>query len=217
MSKIEIMIVDDHLVVREGLKQMLEIENDITVVAEAKSGMECLEILEDCEPDIIFMDIRMAGINGIETTRLVCEKYPHIKVVMLTIYEDNQYVTEAMKVGAKGYILKNVKRDDLISIVHHIAEGRAILDPKVTRAVVNYLAKENSGSKRTEEPHLTQRELEVLHFITAGHTDRKISEVMHISTHTVRSHIKSLFRKLGVSSKSQATSVALKKRIIRLD
>jgi DNA-binding NarL/FixJ family response regulator len=126
------MIVDDHLVVREGLKQLLEIDTDIKVIGEASNGLECLGLLERVSPDIIFMDVKMPGISGIETTRLICQRYPNMKIVMLTIYGDGQYVTEALHAGAKGYILKKVKREELINVIHHVMENGAFLDPAVT-------------------------------------------------------------------------------------
>ncbi len=215
MNKIKIMIVDDHLVVREGLRQLLETVDHIEVVAEASSGFECLELMDKSLPDIIFMDVKMPGINGIETTRLVCEKYPNSKVIMLTIYDDEQFVKEGIRVGAKGYVLKKVERDELIKIIDHVIEDRAFLDPNVTASVFGHLrkGKETSHGEAQGTP-LTQRELEVLKCAVGGHTDRAISELLCISEHTVRSHIKSLFKKLRVSSKSQMVAKALRDGII---
>jgi len=213
-QKIKIMIVDDHPVVREGLKQLLEIDDDTEVVAEASSGLECLQLLERYCPDIVFMDVKMPGISGIETTRLVCQRYPNVKVIMLTIYSDNQYVTEAIQVGAKGYILKKVNRDELIKIIHHVMEGEAFLDSTLAAKVFDHLRKDKKTFKETAKARLTQREFEVLRDIVAGLTDHNIAESLYISKHTVRSHIKSLYRKLGVSSRSQAVAKAIHERII---
>ena len=212
MDKIRVMIVDDHLVVREGLKQLLEIEEDIRVVAEAGSGLECLEMMEKTLPDLVFMDVRMPGISGIETARLVCQRYPQVKVIVLTIYEDDQYVREAIKAGAKGYVLKQVGRDELIRIVRDVMEDRAFLDPKVASAVFDHV--KGGTGKAQREGTLTQRELEVLQQIAQGSSDRTIAESLHISEHTVRSHIKNLYRKLGVSSRAHAVAKALGEGII---
>jgi len=214
---IRVMIVDDHVVVREGLKQLLGLEDDIDVIAEASNGFECLDLLEKISPDLIFMDVRMPGISGIEATRLVCDKYPHVKVIMLTIYEDDKYVTEALKAGAKGYILKKVNRDELIKVIHHVMEGRAFLDPAVTTTIVNRFKRHEVPFEPEEKAQLTHRELEVLKGMVAGHTDRKIAECLFISEHTVRTHIKSLYRKLGVSSKSRAVAKAMHDKIIITD
>jgi DNA-binding NarL/FixJ family response regulator len=217
MPKIKVMIVDDHEVVREGLKQLLEIGDGLEVIAQASSGLKCLEMLEKVSPDLIFMDVRMPGISGIETTRLVHQKYPAIKIIMLTIYEDDQYVTEAIQAGAQAYVLKKVQREELVKIVQHVMENRAFLDPSVTANIFNRLKREGTGPAREEKPSLTQRELEVLRAMVKGQTDRATADSLHISEYTVRSHIKSLYRKLGVSSKSQAVSKAIQDRIIQAD
>ncbi|PWB67132.1 MAG: DNA-binding response regulator [Deltaproteobacteria bacterium] len=216
MEKIKVMIVDDHPVVREGLKQLCEIDEVMEVIAEARTGLECLQQLEKVSPDLIFMDIRMPGINGIESTRLVSEKYPHIKVIILTIYEDDQYVTEAIRAGAKGYVLKKVQREELLKIVHQVMENQAFLDPTVTADIFNRLKKEPQDSKGSGKVLFTRRELEILKEIAAGNTDRAIAEVLCISEHTVRSHVKSLFRKMGVSSRAKAVTQALQGRIITM-
>ncbi len=211
---IKIMIVDDHIIVREGLKQLLSVQNDIEVIAESSNGLECLGLLQKLSPDIILMDVKMPGISGIETTRLVCLKYPHIKIIMLTIYDDDKYVTEAIQAGAKGYILKKINRDELVKVIHHVMEGRVFLDPNVTAAIVNRFKCRDMPFGQEEKTQLTQREFEVLKGIVLGHTDRKIGESLYISEHTVRTHIKSLYRKLGVSSKSQAVAKAIHEKII---
>jgi len=215
MNKIRVMIVDDHPVVREGLRQLIETDDHIEVVAEASNGFECLQLLDKSSPDIIFMDVKMPGISGIETTRLVCKKYPNVKVIMLTIYDDEQYIKDAIRVGAKGYVLKKVKRDELIKIVNHVIEDRAFLDPMVTATVFDHLRGGNKTFKEeSEKVQLTQRELEVLKCIVGGQKDRTIAESLYISEHTVRSHIKSIYRKLYVSSRSQAVAKAMRDRII---
>ncbi len=212
MDKIKVMIVDDHLVVREGLKQLLEIEEDIRVVAEAGSGLECLEMVEKTPPDLVFMDVRMPGISGIETARLLCQRHPQVKVIVLTIYEDDRYVREAIKAGAKGYVLKKVGREELIRIVRDVMADRPFLDPSVASAVFEHL--KGGAAETRSEATLTQRELEVLQHIAAGKSDRAIGERLHISEHTVRSHIKNLYRKLGVSSRAHAVAKALTEGII---
>jgi DNA-binding NarL/FixJ family response regulator len=214
-AKLKTMIVDDHPVVREGLKQLLEVDGEIQVIAEAGNGLECLRQLDKHSPDLIFMDVRMPGISGIETTRLIHQKYPRIKIIMLTIYDDDQYVTGAIQAGANGYVLKKVQRDELIQIIHLVMGNQAFLDPSVTANVFNLLKRGKNTPERAEKASLTHRELEILKGIVAGHTDRKIGEFLHVSEHTVRSHIKSLYRKLRVSSKSQAVAKALQYKIIQ--
>jgi len=208
------MIVDDHLVVREGLRQLLELEDDIEVVAEAGSGLECLEIIETSCPDLIFMDIRMPGINGIETTRLVRRKCPDAKIIMLTIYQDNQHIAEAIQAGARGYVLKDVKRENLINIIHHVIQEGAFLDPAVASELFNHIKNGKPAAMEARRPRFTHRELEVLNLLVDGRKDREISDFLNISEHTVRSHMKNLFRKLGVSSRSQAVAKAIQGDLI---
>lgn len=211
-NKTKVMIVDDHQVVRAGLKQLLETDDRLEVVGEAENGLDCLKLLETTSPDLIFMDVKMPGINGIETTRVVCLKYPHIKVIMLTIYDDDHYVTEAIKVGAKGYVLKNIQREALLKVINDVINDQSFLDPTVTGPVFNKIKqKDPRGVKRLS---LTHRELEVLKSIVDGYTDRMAAEQLNISEHTVRSHIKSIFKKLQVGSKAQAVAIAISDKII---
>ncbi|MCP4577582.1 MAG: response regulator transcription factor [Deltaproteobacteria bacterium] len=217
MHKIKVLIVDDHVLIREGLKQLLSLEDDIEIVAEAGSGLECLELLKEHYADIIFMDIKMPGINGIETTRLVCQKYPQVKVIMLTIYEDDEYVTNAIQAGAKGFVLKKVSRNELIKVMHNIMKDQAFLDASVTAAIFKKIQQKEKGFKSEAKAELSLRELEVLNHLVEGFTDRKISEALCISEHTVRSHLKSIYRQLRVSSRSQAVAKGIQDRIINRD
>jgi DNA-binding NarL/FixJ family response regulator len=222
MDKIKVMIVDDHSMVREGLKQLLGMDDNIEIIAEANNGLKCLQLMERFHPDIIFMDIKMPGISGIETTRLVCQKYPKVKVIMLTIYDEDQYVIEAIQAGAKGYVLKKIERDELIKITHHVMKEGTFLDSPIVKGIFNYLKfnylkKDKKDFQEDAEEQLTQRELEILKGIVEGLTDRSIGESLFISEHTVRSHIKSLYRKLRVSSKAQAVARAIQKKMINID
>lgn len=214
MKKIRVMIVDDHEVVREGLKQILSLDDQIEILGEAASGLECLEILEDWMSDIILMDIRMTGINGIETTRLICKKYPELKVIMLTLYGESQYVTDAIQAGAKGYVLKSVKRKELVKIIHDIHSDRTFLDPKVTEAVFENIKQKETQSKGEIKIELTKRELEILKYIVDGFKERQIAETLFISEHTVRSHVKNIYKKFRVTSRSQAVAKAVRENII---
>jgi len=214
VDTVRVMIVDDHLVVREGLKQLLEIGNEIEVVAEASSGLECLQIIGELVPDIVFMDISMPGISGIEITRLLTEKLPSVKIIILTIYDDDQYVTEAIKAGAKAYLLKNTTRKQLMEVVRHVLRGRAFLDPNVTTGVFGELKRGSHTLSQEEKAFLTTRELEIIKAIVDGLKDKDIADTLSISEHTVRSHVKSIFRKLKVSSRSQAVTKAFEQGLV---
>ena len=213
-NKTKVMIVDDHQMVREGLKQLLETDDGLEVVGEAESGLDCLKLLETTSPELIFMDVKMPGINGIETTRVVCRTYPHIKVIMLTIYDDEHYVTEAIKVGAKGYVLKNIQREALLKVINDVINDQSFLDPTVTGPIFDEIKQKTIDPGEVKRLSLTHRELEVLKSIVEGYTDRKAAEQLSISEHTVRSHIKSIFKKLQVGSKAQAVAIAINDKII---
>ncbi len=215
MRKCKIMIVDDHVIVQEGLKQLLEIGGEYDIVGIASSGVECMQLLETkVNPDIILMDVKMQGVSGIETTRLIKEKYPNIKVVMLTIYKDEHYVTDAINAGANGFVLKNVRREGLINIISHVMNKGAFLDPTVTACILGQV-KNNKQSQQNS--NLTFRELEILKELVAGNKDEEIANLINISKFTVRSHLKNIFKKLGVNSRSQAVTKAISQNIINLE
>jgi len=214
MKKIRVMIVDDQLIVREGLKKLLEISDNIEVVAEASSGLDCIELIEKAKPKIILMDIKMPGINGIETTRLIRKRHSEIKIIILTIYDDPELVTSAIHEGANGYLMKNATREKIMRCINHVIHESAFLDPFVTSSVLEHI-KQNNGSPTSEgDSILTKRELEVLEKIVSGLIDKEIAGNLHISEHTVRSHIKNIYRKMGVSTRAQAAVKALTKGII---
>jgi len=213
-AMIKVMLVDDHDVVREGLRQILEISDNVKVIGEARNGLECLQQLDHLSPDIIFMDIGMPGISGIETTRLACEKKPGVRVIMLTIYHDAGFVTEAIQAGAKGYVLKNVSKDDLQKIIHLVISNNAFIDPLMTSSLLNEVKKKHKGTETTEKPLFTKRELEVITGLVAGQIDRKIAETLNVSEYTIRSHIKHIFQKLGVCTRSHAVATIMREKII---
>ena len=213
-DRIKVMIVDDHLVVREGLKQLLEIDPGIEIVAEADSGSECLSLSQKVQVDIVLMDIRMPGISGIETTRIIAQKHPDIKVIMLTIYDDDQSVTEAIEAGAKGYVLKKVDGNELARIIHHVMGNQPFLDPRVASSIFHHIQRQKASSGRVEKRWFTERELEILKLLVGGNTDRHIAQSLFISTHTVRSHLKNIYRKLAVTSRSQAIVKVIYEKII---
>ncbi len=213
-AKIRVIIVDDHQMVREGMRQLLGFEKDIEVVAVYGSGSECIEQINENLPDVIFMDIRMPGISGIETTRLLCQKYPNIKVIMLTAHDEVQYVTDAINAGAKGYVLKKVRQEELIKIIRDVVNNKSFLDPDLTGSLFNRLKHKKSPLKGEENQNLTKRELEVLQYMVDGSTDEEIAKLLFISKYTVRSHIRNIFQKFNATSKTQVVSKAIGRNII---
>lgn len=215
MNKVKILVVDDHPMVREGLRQMLETDKNMKVIGEAESGRVCLNLLEKgLSPDVILMDIKMDGFNGIEATNVITRKYPYIKVIILTVYKDDQYISKAIESGAQGYILKNVTRNQLLDVINKVMSGQAYLDTIVTATLLKKIRNDKSISQETARIHFTQRELEVIETIVAGKTDREIADELKISEHTVRSHIKKIFRKLCVSTRAHAVAKVIKDGIV---
>lgn len=214
---IRVMVVDDHAIVREGIKALLDLQEDVDVVAEARSGMECLERIEEALPEVVLMDLKMPGIDGIEATRLVKEKWPQTKVILLTNYDDEEYVMESIRAGADGYVLKDVKKGDLIKIIRGVLHDRAFIDPVVTHKLFHSI-KESSTSNETQIPRpvLSQRELEILTHIVEGKSNKNIALAVHLSPDTVKTHLRNIYQKLGVNNRSQAARTAIQGKLVHL-
>ena len=215
VSDIKVMVVDDHVIVREGLKALLELENDIHVVHEAASSMECLEVIDQHCPDVVLMDLKMPGIGGIETVRLIKQNHPQIKVILLTNYDDEEYVIEAIKAEADGYVLKDVKKGDLVRIIRLVLEGRSYIDPSVTNKAFRHL-KLSVSDKPYSRTILSHRELQILECVVDGKSNQQIAEAVYLSLDTVKSHLKKIYQKLGVSRRAQAINKAIKEGLIHL-
>lgn len=216
MPKINrVVIVDDHAIVREGLKSLINHEKDFEVIAEAASGKECLEILETSTPDIVLMDLKMPGISGIESTRLIKAEYPQIKLILLTNYDDEEYVLEGITAGADAYVLKDVKKGDLIEILRKNIQEQAFIDPNLTRKLFDHLKNTmNPKISASDHPKLTQRELEILTLVAEGLPNREIADALFISLDTVKSHLKKVYQKLGAQNRSHAAKLAIRKGIL---
>jgi len=215
-SRIRIFVVDDHIIVREGLKALLNLEAEMEVVYEAASSMECLRMLDQCYPDVVLIDLKMPGIGGIEAVRLIKQAHPHIKVILLTNYDDEEYILEAIKAEVDGYVLKDVKRGDLARIIRLVMEGHAFIDPSVTGNVLSHLKKLQPSEKADSRPILSHRELQILECLVEGKSNREIAEAVHLSLDTVKSHLKNIYQKLGVSKRSQAIKTAIRESLVYL-
>ena len=207
-----IMIVDDSLFMRNHLSKLLA-KNGYDIVL-AEDGEQAVTTYRRIKPNAVLMDITMPRKDGLQALTEIRELDLRAKVIMLTIYDDEKYVAEAIEAGAKGYVLKKVSREELIKVIHHVMGDRSFLDPTLTDKLFDYVKRRGKRHGETGKSRLTGRELEVLQGIVAGNTDRGIADSLCISEHTVRSHIKSLYKKLGVSSKSQAVVKAMEEGII---
>jgi two-component system, NarL family, response regulator DegU len=218
----KIVIIDDHQLFREGVKRILEFEKTFQVVAEGDDGCEALRLVEEFQPNVVIMDINMPQKNGIEATRELVEKYPDTKIIILSIHDDENYVTHALQTGAQGYLLKEMDADALIDAVRVVAEGGSYLHPKVTHNLVNEYRKLAAGVARSGGGYmptmeirrplhlLTRRECEVLQMLADGKSNRGIGEALFISEKTVKNHVSNILQKMNVNDRTQAVVVAIK-------
>jgi two-component system, NarL family, response regulator DevR len=213
---IRVMIVDDHEIVRTGLRLALEIEPDIAVAGEAASGEEFLRLVGSVRPDVVLMDVLMAGMGGIEACRLAKADDPALQVLMLTSHADEQAVVAAVLAGASGYLLKNVGRADLLKALRTVAAGGALLDPGVTRAVTSKLVDLSRQARQAEADPLSEREREVLHLVARGLTNKEIAYELHITEKTARNHISHILEKLNLSRRTEAAAYAVQRKLVQL-
>jgi NarL family two-component system response regulator LiaR len=220
MTKIKVMLVEDHVLVREGTREILDREEDLQVVAEAGDGEEAVRLAAEHRPDIIIMDIAMPKLNGIEATRQIKATNPATSILVLTAYDDDQYVFAFLEAGAAGYLLKDVSTGDLIQAIRAVHEGESVLHPAVARKVINYFAR-HPDERRADESdllnHLTEREMEVLKLAGRGMTNLEIARQLTISIRTVQVHLSNIFGKLGVGSRTEAVLYALRKGWLSLE
>jgi DNA-binding NarL/FixJ family response regulator len=208
-----LMIVDDHEVVRMGLRAALEVEPDFTVIAEAGNGQEAFDKARAHRPDIVLMDVRMDGMDGIEACREIRNELPDTKVLMLTSFAEEETVVAALLAGAAGYVLKNVARSRLLEALRSVARGESLLDSKVTRAVLEKLT-QKPVPQAEESDDLTAREREVLALIAEGATNKEIAAKLVVSENTARNHVSHILAKLGFSRRSEAAAYAVKKGLV---
>ena len=211
--KTRLMIVDDHEVVRMGLKAALEIEDDFTVVAEAANGKEAIEKARAHQPDIVLMDVRMDVMDGIEACREIRSELPSTRVLMLTSFAEEETVVAALLAGAAGYVLKNVARARLLEALRSVARGESLLDSRVTKSVVEKLV--GMQAKPADGDELTAREREVLVLIAEGATNKEIAAELVVSENTARNHVSHILSKLGFSRRSEAAAYAVRKGLVK--
>lgn len=226
--KIKVLLADDHQLFREGLKRILNMEDDIEVIGECSDGIQVLEFCNSFKPDVILMDINMPNENGVEATAKLREIFPDIKVIMLSIHDDESYVFETLRKGASGYLLKDMEAESLINAIRSVAAGHAYIHPKVTGKLIQQLQRmtfvnergamfestqnEEAGVKFIggEDNPLTRREAEVLRLMSEGKSNKAIGEFLFISEKTVKNHVSSILQKMEVEDRTQAVINAIK-------
>lgn len=216
-----IVIVDDHDLVRAGLKAMLSSEPDLEIVGEAADGREALTLCRRLRPDLALMDVRMPGMDGLAATREIKRQLPEISVLVLTVHDNEDYMLEAIRAGASGYVLKDAPGQELVTAIQKVLGGEASLSRNLATRLLRQLANETHERREPPDPErekivqsLTPRETEVLKLLAHGHTNRKISEKLFISIGTVKNHVEHIFAKLEVSDRTQAVVRAFELRII---
>jgi len=215
---ISVVIADDHTLVREGTKQMLEGQSGIEIVGEASDGEQAIRLAATLKPDVILMDIAMPGVNGIEATRRIKQEWPRISVLVLTAYDDDQYIDALLDAGAAGYLLKNVSAEELARSVRAVAEGESVLHPDVASKVFKRLtSRERPESEEGLTDALTERESTVLRIAAKGLSNKMIAKELSLSDRTVQVHLSNIFGKLGVASRTEAVITALRRGLLRLE
>lgn len=210
MDKVRVLIADDHALVREGLRKLLERDENIEIVDEVGDGQGAINVARKEKPCVILMDVNMPGTDGITATKVIKREIPSVKVVALTIYEDEE-VVEMVKAGVSAYVLKDVAGSELIDTIHRVMAGEVVIHPRVAKRLVKEI---NRNNQKKEIVKLTRRENDILNLLVKGSSNKDMAENMYISEKTVKNHLTSIFRKLGVKDRTQAAVFALKNHIV---
>ncbi len=206
---VTILIADDHLMVREGLKQILELDGDIKVVAQADDGIQCLEQIAQADPDVILLDINMPNMNGLETLEKIRQKDKDRKVLILTIHNEVEYLMKAVEIGINGYVLKDSESSVLKKAIFSVYEGESYIEPSLTPILKNKIIERKAANEV-----LTKREVEVLKLLAEGLFNKEIAYNLSISEKTVKNHVSNIFRKIGVADRTQAAVYAIRNNFV---
>lgn len=204
MDSIRVLIADDHTLFRDGLRALLASIPDVEVVSEASSGNEAIRLAVEYQPDVILMDIQMPDLNGVEATRQILSLSPHVGIIVLTMFQDDDTVFAVMRAGARGYVLKGADQSVLLRAVRAVANGESLFSPEIATRLMQFFANLETISPHEVFPELTEREREILAFIADGQTNGEIAEKLVISIKTVRNHVSNIFSKLQVADRTQA-------------
>ena len=216
MDVIKILIVDDHAVVRDGLVTMFGRQTDFLVTGEAVNGLEAVEKARELQPDVILMDLRMPELDGVGAMNQIRENNPDVKFIVLTTYDTDEYIFDAIDAGAKGYLLKDASREDLFESVRAVHRGESLIEPGVAAKVLDRLAQMSRQARGGGPQVLSERELEVLRLMAAGAANKNIASDLAISESTVKTHVTNIFQKLEVNHRTEAVTQALQRGIIKL-
>ena len=216
MEITKILIVDDHTVVRDGLSTILERQDDFVVVGEAENGLVAVEKARDLRPDVVLMDLRMPEMDGVEAMRRIRAEEPETKFIVLTTFDGDEYIFDAIEAGAKGYLLKDASREELFQAVRSVQRGESLIQPGVASRLLDRLAQLSRQGESPSSEGLSQREIEVLQLMASGAANKEIAASLSISESTVKTHVAKIFQKLDVNHRTEAVTAALQRGIIKL-
>jgi DNA-binding NarL/FixJ family response regulator len=215
---IKVLLVDDHPLFREGIRALLSAESDIEVVGEAADGKQAIELAQKLSPKIIVMDLVMPGMNGMQAAQQLHDKFPEIKVLILSMYDDDEYIRQILKAGASGYVLKRAASDDLLRAIREVEKGGSALHPTVAAKLIkDYVRRTKSPEQGDSGSALTARESEVLKLVVEGHTNRQIADKLGLGRKTVDTHRTNIMRKLDLHDVTALVKYALKRGLINLE
>ncbi len=204
MEPLRVLIADDHPLFRKGMRALLTAMPGTEVVGEATTGQEAIELAAELQPDVILMDLQMPGINGIEATRQILHTSPHIRILVVTLFEDDASIFTALRAGARGYILKDAKEEEMLRAIRAVGSGEAIFSPAIARRLMDFFAAPRPAAPKEIFPTLTEREREILQMIARGRTNNDIAKELALSSKTVGNYVSNIFSKLQVADRAQA-------------
>jgi DNA-binding NarL/FixJ family response regulator len=208
MEPLRVLIADDHPLFRHGIHVLLDAAADVEVVGEATTGEEAIAMAASLQPDVILMDIQMPGVNGIEATRRIVRESPHIRILIVTMFEDDASVFTAMRAGARGYVLKDAEKAEMLRAIHAVGSGEAIFSPAIAVRLIDFFAAPKPAAMPDAFPELTEREREILDLIAQGKSNADIAGQLVLSSNTVRNYVSNIFSKLQVADRAHAILLA---------
>ena len=204
MDPLHILIADDHPLFRKGMRTLLTATAETEVIGEATTGQEVIELAATLQPDVILMDLQMPGVNGIEATRQILQTSPHIRILVITLFEDDASVFSALRAGARGYVLKDTKEEEMVRAIRAVGSGEAIFSPSIATRLMDFFAAPRPAVPKEIFPTLTEREREILQLIARGSTNQDIARQLALSVKTVNNYVSNIFSKLQVADRTQA-------------
>lgn len=212
--KIRILLADDHTILRDGIRSLIEDESDMEVIGEAEDGIKAVKLAASLRPDVILMDLAMPLLNGLEATRQIRKNNPHAKILILTMHENEEYIRQVLAAGAMGYILKDAAARELLGAIRSVHKGEVVLSPAITRLIVTDYLRWGDLSTQDSSDGLTDRERQILQLIAEGYTNKQIADILSISIKTVQAHRLNLMKKLDLHDRGELIKYAIQKKII---